>query len=165
MMGGGPSRTLRHLLAVAAPVVAALAIASCAGVDVGGAAGPPAPAPEYRVGDRWVYHAVEGYRAKVEWDETHEVTAIGPAGITVKVTVKGPTIDVERVAPRSTGTRSGSRWLSAVSTRSRWVMPAMYPPLRDRFLGIATWRQCHRSGVRVPSVAPASLSSSLATTV
>jgi hypothetical protein len=83
--------------ACAATIAAALLAAACATVDVGGAAGPPAPAPEYRVGDRWVYHVVTGYRAKLEWDETHEVASIGADGITVKVRVKGPTIDVERV--------------------------------------------------------------------
>jgi hypothetical protein len=61
------------------------------------AAAQTAPAPEYRVGDRWVYHVVNGFRQKFEWDETHEVTAVGADGVTVNVRVKGPTIDVERV--------------------------------------------------------------------
>jgi hypothetical protein len=86
-----------RLLVPTAAASAALILAACATVDVGGAPGPPVPAPDYRVGDRWVYHAVQGFRAKIEWDETHEVTAVGPEGITVKITVKGPTIDVERI--------------------------------------------------------------------
>jgi hypothetical protein len=91
---------VNHPCRLRAAVVAALgafALASCATVDVGGTAGPPVQAPEYRVGDRWVYHAVQGYLAKIEWNETHEVIAVGPGGITVKVSVKGPTIDVERI--------------------------------------------------------------------
>jgi hypothetical protein len=75
---------------------AALLVGACASAG-GGDSGPPAPAPQYRVGDRWVYHIVEGYRAKIVWDETHEVTAIGPDGITVKVTAKGPTFNGERI--------------------------------------------------------------------
>jgi len=52
--------------------------------------GPAAEAPAYRVGDRWVYHGIEGFRVKTEWEETHEVTAIGPEGITVRITQRGP---------------------------------------------------------------------------
>jgi hypothetical protein len=58
--------------------------------------GPPIPAPTLKVGDRWIYHGVEGYRVKVEWDETHEITAIDASGITVQVTLKGPTVDAQR---------------------------------------------------------------------
>jgi hypothetical protein len=76
--------------------IAAL-LGGCAAVTLGSREGPPVPAPEYRVGDRWVYHVVTGYRQKVEWDETHEVVRIASDGITVNVSVKGPTIDVQRV--------------------------------------------------------------------
>ena len=89
-------RTANSLLAAAVSMAAALFVGACASTG-GGDAGPQAPAPAYRVGDRWVYHIVDGYRAKVVWDETHEVAAIGPDGITVKVAAKGPTIDVERI--------------------------------------------------------------------
>ena len=92
-----PVRHAHPLRVAIAAVMAALVLTSCATVDVGGTEGPPVQASDYRVGDRWVYHAVQGYRAKIEWDETHEVTAAGPDGITVKVSVKGPTIDVERI--------------------------------------------------------------------
>jgi len=51
--------------------------------------GPAAEAPAYRVGDRWVYHGIEGFRVKTEWDETREVTAIGPQGITIRITQRG----------------------------------------------------------------------------
>ena len=72
----------------------AVALPGCA--TVGGADGPPVPAPVYRVGDRWVYSARDGFRAPVTWDETHEITAIDTQGITVRVTQKGPTVDNTR---------------------------------------------------------------------
>lgn len=66
-------------------------------VAVGGTAGPPAPAPVYRVGDRWIYSARDGFRAPVVWDETHEVIGIdAKGGITVRVTQKGPAVDNTR---------------------------------------------------------------------
>ena len=71
------------------------ALAGCAGVS-GPGSGPAAEAPTYRVGDRWVYHGEDGFRVKTVWDETQEVTAIGPDGITVRITQKGPTTDVTR---------------------------------------------------------------------
>ena len=78
-------------LSFAAGVLAALA--ACAGgpgVLPSEGSGPAAEAPAYRIGDRWVYHGIEGFRVKTEWDETHEVTAIGPEGITVRITQMGP---------------------------------------------------------------------------
>jgi hypothetical protein len=83
--------SLRAVLAAGA-----LALASCATVGLGGDPGPAAPAPKLRVGDRWVYHGTDGYRVQVVWEETHEITAIGPQNITVRVTLKGPTVDIER---------------------------------------------------------------------
>jgi hypothetical protein len=65
-----------------------LALAGC--VSVGGAAGPPAPAPVIRVGDRWVYHAADGFRNPVTWTETHEVVSMDGAGFDVRVTLEGP---------------------------------------------------------------------------
>ena len=77
-------------------VVGALAVLSgCAGFSAPGS-GPSAATPEYRVGDRWVYRADDGFRTKTVWDETHEVTAIGADGITVRITQKGPTVDLTR---------------------------------------------------------------------
>ncbi len=73
----------------------AAALPGC--VVVGGASGPPAPAPVYRVGDRWVYSARDGFRVPVTWDETHEITAIDAQGISVRVTQKGPTVDNTRM--------------------------------------------------------------------
>jgi hypothetical protein len=83
-------------LSRAALVAGALALASCAGVAPGGDPGPAADAPKLRVGDRWVYRGTDGFRVQVVWDETHEITAIGPQDITVKVTLKGTTVDIER---------------------------------------------------------------------
>lgn len=69
----------------------------CAGMGgPGGEPGPPAMAPTFKVGDRWVYRGEDGFRVQVVWDETHEITAVGPDGITVRVTLKGPTVDIER---------------------------------------------------------------------
>jgi len=72
----------------------AAAIPGC--VVVGGTDGPPAQAPVYRVGDRWVYSARDGFRAPVTWDETHEVIAVDAQGIAVRITQKGPTVDNTR---------------------------------------------------------------------
>lgn len=66
-------------------------------VSVGGASGPPAPAPTVRVGDRWVYNCSDGYRVPVTWVETHEVTIIDSTGIAVRVTLVGPTMNYTRV--------------------------------------------------------------------
>jgi hypothetical protein len=66
-------------------------------VIVGGTDGPPAAAPVYRVGDRWVYSARDGFRAPVTWDETYEVIAVNAQGISVRITQKGPTVDNTRI--------------------------------------------------------------------
>jgi hypothetical protein len=66
-------------------------------VSVGGASGPPAPAPSVRVGDRWVYNCSDGYRVKVTWTETHEVITIDSTGIAVRVSLVGPTMNSSRV--------------------------------------------------------------------
>jgi len=73
-----------------------VALAGCAGLQSTGT-GPAAEAPVYHVGDRWVYRAQDGFRVPVVWDETHEVTAIGADGITVRITQKGPSVDNERI--------------------------------------------------------------------
>ena len=83
-------RTVFH----AAVIAIVLLMAGCAGMEsAGDLTGPVAAAPTFRVGERWVYRAREGFRSPTVWEETHEVTAVGPEGIVVRVTVKGPTID------------------------------------------------------------------------
>jgi hypothetical protein len=72
----------------------AAAVAGC--VSVGGAPGTPAPAPTYRVGDRWVYSGRDGYRQPLVWDETHEVTSVDAAGIVFRITQRGPQVDTVR---------------------------------------------------------------------
>ena len=74
----------RRSFLLATPAVLA---AGC--VSVGGAAGPAAPAPTFRVGDRWVYRCADGFRVPLEWTETHEVTAVDATGIAVRVTGEG----------------------------------------------------------------------------
>jgi hypothetical protein len=81
----------RRAFLLAAPAVLA---AGC--VSVGGAAGPPAPAPTLRLGDRWVYSCSDGYRVPVTWVETHEVTAVDATGIAVRVMGKGE-VNFQRV--------------------------------------------------------------------
>jgi hypothetical protein len=68
-----------------------MAVVSCAGLARD--RGPAVPAPTYHVGDRWVYAAEDGFRSKSKWVETHEVTGVGPKGITVRVTQQGDGID------------------------------------------------------------------------
>ena len=85
----GPS-TLRLIVAT----LGLLLLGSCA--TTGGTPGPPAPAPTYQVGDRWVYRVQDGFRVKITWEETHQVTVVSPQGITVRVTAKGPSIDDQR---------------------------------------------------------------------
>lgn len=72
----------------------ATAVAGC--VAVGGAPGAPAPAPTYRVGDRWAYRGSDGFRQPVTWDEVHEVTSVGADGIVLHITQKGPQVDTAR---------------------------------------------------------------------
>jgi len=81
----------RRTFLLAVPAVAA---GGC--VSVGGAAGPPAPAPVLKVGDRWVYHCADGFRLPVEWEEVHEVTAVDATGIAVRITGQGG-VNFERV--------------------------------------------------------------------
>ena len=50
-------------------LIATAIFAGCAGVGPMGAAGPAADAPTFRVGDRWVYRATDGFRVPVVWDE------------------------------------------------------------------------------------------------
>ncbi|MET0204641.1 MAG: hypothetical protein ABW276_10045, partial [Casimicrobiaceae bacterium] len=81
----------RRAFLLAAPAVLA---AGC--VSVGGAAGPPAPAPTHRGGDPWGYNCSDGYRVPVTWVETHEVTAVDQTGIAVRVIGKGE-VNFQRV--------------------------------------------------------------------
>lgn len=85
---------MRPLELLLVAVVAALA--GCAGVLNPGS-GPAVDAPVYRVGDRWVYRGDDGFREKARWEETHEIVAIDPNGISVRITQKGRSIDVTRV--------------------------------------------------------------------
>ncbi len=72
-------------------------VAACAQFGFGGADGPPAEAPSYHVGDRWVYQAKDGFRSPVVWEEIHEITAIGGDGIRVRVSQAGPNVSNARV--------------------------------------------------------------------
>lgn len=82
----------RRAFVLAAP---AALFAGC--VSVPGDAGPPAPAPVFRVGDRWVYRCADGFRVPVTWIETHEVVAVDAQGIDVRVALRGDTMNYTRV--------------------------------------------------------------------
>jgi hypothetical protein len=71
-------------------LAAVLAVAGCAGLDSPGTGGPAAEMPTFRVGDKWVYRASDGFRAPLTWNETHEVIAAAPGAITVRITETGP---------------------------------------------------------------------------
>ena len=68
-----------------------IALAGCAMQPVDG--GPAAAAPTYRVGDRWVYQASDGFRDPTTWVETHEVLSVDAKGITVRITQRGDQTD------------------------------------------------------------------------
>jgi hypothetical protein len=75
----------------------AVVLTACATTDQrGDTSGPVATAPTPAVGARWTYRGREGFRWPVVWEETHEVTSAGAGGLTVRVTLKGPTIDIVR---------------------------------------------------------------------
>src|SRR6185295_17685529 len=65
--------------------------------------GPPAPAPVYKVGDRWIYSGRDGFRDPLVWEETREVVAVAPGAIDIRVTWKGNRVDSTQV----------ERWTSA----------------------------------------------------
>ena len=76
-----PPSCNRVLAGATALAIATLLLGACGTVGVGGNAGPPVPAPSYRVGDRWTYHGEQGFRQKIVWDETHEIIAAGPCRV------------------------------------------------------------------------------------
>ena len=123
-------------------IVAALGlllIGSCA--SPGGTPGPAAPAPAHQVGDRWVYRVQDGFRVRLTWEETHEITSVSPKGITVRVTAKGPSIDDQRT---ETWSAPGVVLTGAVfDNETRRFEPAL---VRYRFplTGGERWRQSLR---------------------
>jgi hypothetical protein len=86
-----------HAIRSAALVVLAVLLAGCAELDQrGDLGGRVAQAPTFSVGERWTYRGREGFRAPLVWEETHEVTAVGPDGIQVRVTAEGPQLHGSR---------------------------------------------------------------------
>ncbi len=81
----------RVLLTAAASLLILAGCASMVGLDSDPA--KQAGVPDYRVGDRWVYHVEDGFRLPIVWDETWEVTTAGAEGVTVRITRKGEHID------------------------------------------------------------------------
>ena len=88
---------MHHPLAFrSAAIVLFALLAGCAGFDSPGSGGPAADAPTFRVGDRWVYRATDGFRVQLQWSETHVVTSVAPGAITVRITESGPSARGER---------------------------------------------------------------------
>ena len=72
-------------------------LAGCATLEsAGDRSGRVAEAPTFAVGTRWTYRGSEGFRAPLVWTETHEVTAVEPDGIHVRVTYEGPQVHGSR---------------------------------------------------------------------
>ena len=70
----------RRRVAVTLGLCASGALTACGSVESKGS-GRAAEAPAYRVGDRWLYRAQDGFnRLITHWDETHTISAIGFAG-------------------------------------------------------------------------------------
>jgi hypothetical protein len=114
----------------------AAAIAGC--VTGPGTPGEPAPAPEYRVGDRWVYSAKDGFRQPVVWEETHEVVGVGAGGIEFRITQKGAQVDSVRTE------RLAAPGMVAVGAVFDAETRVFKPPLRRFEFPLtsgATWRQ------------------------
>src|SRR4051812_23515527 len=87
----GWSPVMRSILLIrTAAIVLVAALAGCAGLESPGSGGPAAEAPAFRVGDRWVYRATDGFRVPLQWSETHVVTAVAPGAITIRITEAGP---------------------------------------------------------------------------
>jgi hypothetical protein len=118
-------------------------LSACAGVEgpttsTASRSGPAADSPQMRVGDRWVYRVSEGFRVKQIYEETHVVTAIGPDGVTVRVSVTGSGPTVERVEKWLDAGRVAQGTLFDIETRR------FHQPLeRYRFplQSGATWNQ------------------------
>jgi hypothetical protein len=89
---------MRQLTLVLATAVIATCLSPlpCNAATLRGAEGPPAQAPQPRVGDRWTYRATDGYGNKVAWEEAYEITSIAPDAINVKVSVTGSGVNHTR---------------------------------------------------------------------
>ena len=87
--------SVRTGVAIAFAALAATGAIDASAAEAAGKA-RTADAPQVRVGDQWVYHGVDGYRTKIEWDETHTVTAVAPDRTTVDVVTRGTNLNSER---------------------------------------------------------------------
>jgi len=77
-------------------VTALLSLSAFLAACAGGGLGPVVEAPAAKAGDRWVYRAEDGFRVRTVWTETWEVKSVAPNDITVGVSLKGPTVDIDR---------------------------------------------------------------------
>src|SRR6476661_3692393 len=89
--------SIRALTCTMLAAVASVLFVGCTTPDQrGDASGAVAAAPTPSVGARWTYRGREGFRSPLVWEETHEVTSVGPGGVSVRVTLRGPSLDIER---------------------------------------------------------------------
>lgn len=86
-----------HPLSQAGLAVVVIAILAACATPGTSTDGPAAEAPSLRTGDRWVYQVTDGFLDAISWQETHQVTDAGPAGLTLRVTRNGPRVDTDRV--------------------------------------------------------------------
>ncbi len=88
---------LRRRLVLAAAASPTLPLLAACGTTGSPGSGPAAPAPDWRVGDRWTYDVVDGFRQPVTWTETREIIAADGDGFQLRVAQKGPTVDSTRI--------------------------------------------------------------------
>ena len=106
------------VIGIAAGVAGAFVVAGCA-TPVASLQSPTlaTTAPQYRVGDRWVYRVRDGFANPTIYEETHAVTAVGTDGVTVNVIVTGGGHTVQRVERWVDGGRMAQGALLDIETR------------------------------------------------
>jgi hypothetical protein len=113
-------------IGLAAGFTAAIVLAGCAApvASLQSSETLATAAPQYRVGDRWVYRVRDGFANPKIYEETHAVSAIGADGITVDVTVTGGGETVRRVEKWVDGGRMSQGALMDIETR-RFAEPLL----------------------------------------
>lgn len=126
----------RRLLLAAAAAPLASVLGACAGTP-GASDGPPAPAPVYKAGDRWVYRVTDGFRNPDVYDETREVISVDARGIAIRMSRNGPRGDTTRIEQWTT---PGDLAVGAIfSDETRRFAPPL-PRWRFPLASGASWR-------------------------
>ena len=85
--------TLPRSVSATFAVCALASFVGCAGGPGSAGSGPPAEAPAYRVGDRWVYHGDDGFRVKTETGRARgQVVSAGERA--VQIAANGEPVDI-----------------------------------------------------------------------